>query len=137
MTKDDHIRQDVLALLLLALSPSWDAQSATESPGLETPKLEVAVGQKGLRSLRHAGVEMLSDGEFRVISVTLQNQDGTLVQSDLKGGHVTSDEAKRQVTWTYPWGVARTTYEIMSDRVNFSISVTNTSDSILRAYACN
>jgi len=132
MTREAHIRRDFPALLLLALSPSWQAQSATESPQLETPKLEVAMGQKGLRSLRHGGVELLRDGEFRVISVTLQNQDGTLAQSDLNGGKVSFDEEKRQVTWSYPWGVARTAYEIMSDRVNFSISVTNSSDAILR-----
>jgi len=127
-----YFKLPVMALIVLAITPSIDARVAIAGTQKQTQELQAQLGPSGLRSLRYGGVELLHDGQFRVVGVALQNKDGMLIEGELSQGRVSFDEARGEVTWTYPWGTARTAYALMSDRVNFTISITNRSDSVLR-----
>lgn len=85
--------------------------------------LTASAGPEGLTTLNYGGVNMLSDGSFRVTGAFLRAPDGKVVAADLTAGKRSADPKAGKVTWTYPWGSVGITYVPSGDRLNMDVSV--------------
>lgn len=112
--------------------PAVRTGAAPEAAGAQAPEgPQLAMGPRGLTSLRFGGRELLHDGELRVNQAVLRRWDGTSHPADLKEGRFTADPARQEVTRSYPWGSVSCRYTVRDNRLNLDLQVTNRSEEVL------
>ncbi|BCM92626.1 hypothetical protein IAD21_04508 [Abditibacteriota bacterium] len=92
----------------------------------------ILTGNSGLASLQYEGTEFLSNGEFHIDNVVLRRWDGKSTNADVSS-QITWDAAKHRITRTYSWGTASCLYAVQGERLDLTVDVHNTSDSIIDA----
>jgi hypothetical protein len=86
-------------------------------------QVEVAVGDKGLTTLRYGGREFLQNGEFRVAGAFFM-KDGAVRAADLAGGQLRrTDGPTPTLTWNFPWGRVALRCEAAGNRLRLTVDL--------------
>lgn len=119
-------RCKLLTLVILG----WLMALSNRASSAAGQEVALTTGELGLASLRYGGAEFLSNGEFRVDAATLRRLDGTKTSADVSS-QVAWDADKHRLTRTYSWGVASCNYAPHGNRLDLTVDIKNTSDSVL------
>lgn len=93
----------------------------------------ITLDDNGLTSLKFAGTDFLVNGDLLLKSARLENWDGTGVDVDVQGARVQVDNARQTVVGSYPFGSVTCAYAVQGNRLNLTVTVSNTSNRLLRA----
>lgn len=96
----------------------------------------VALGfsNTGLSSLKYAGAEFLSNGNFQVERILLSDASGTVTTANLNA-NVTMDQQHQTLTMSYNWGSVKVLYAATGSRLDLTITTSNTSTSTITGLA--
>ncbi|MGH9626830.1 MAG: hypothetical protein ACRD7E_00480, partial [Bryobacteraceae bacterium] len=94
--------------------------------------VDVTFGPEGLGSLKYREEELLGSGTFRVDRVVMKGDTGTAFDADLTST-IRTDTNRKEVTRQYKWGSVAVQYAPVGDRLNLTITTTNTSPSIIQS----
>ena len=127
-----HRRIFPVALPVLAVAFVSSAQ-AQPPGGAATPGVAIAFDKSGLSALANNHVPFLRSGALEVTEAQMRRWDGETVAADTKPVQTRVDAKQRIVTQIYAWGTIRCTYSVpaTNDRLNLSVTITNTSQSVL------
>jgi len=116
-----HVLPAMLPLMLLLLySPMAMAQEPFEEP-------VIRLGNSGLEELSVNGVSMLADGRFRVTRGRLETWDGREAPFT-QPQETTLDTEAQAIVIQYDWGRIACNYQTGPGRVDFIVTVENTSE---------
>ncbi len=87
--------------------------------------VSVGIAGNGLSSLKYSGTEYLSNGSFQVTRVILVDGAGNQTDGSLSG--TSAITGPNTVTWTFNWGTVQVLYAPAGNRLNLTISTTNSS----------
>jgi hypothetical protein len=93
----------------------------------QTGSVSIALSSTGLSSLRYRGVEYIGIGDFHLNSVKFQDGASGNLQST-----ASVNTATGEITWTYDWGTVKAGYSASGNRLNLTITTTNTSGSTIQ-----
>jgi hypothetical protein len=92
------------------------------------PAVTISTSDYGITSLKVDNIEFLQNADFRVDQVRLRKANGETYDGSTHGSMV-FDQADRQLTNTLPWGIVKTRYAILNNRLTLTITTINRSDS--------
>src|SRR5262245_27415740 len=116
------LRRACVLNLLLVASLEGDAQ----------PQVAIGFNEGGLSSIAFNGSELLESGALRVHRVTFQG-DAAGSSSATTGESVSVNAPAGDVTNTYAWGSVTANYQARFNRIDLTVTVTNTSSRAIQA----
>ena len=95
-------------------------------PVFAQPTVTMALSGTGLSSLKYNGTEFLGYGDFFVNDIELLGPSGPF-PANITATSVSMDQAHQELTRSYNWGSIKVRYAAVNNRLNLTITTSNTS----------
>ncbi len=93
----------------------------------DPPAVAIDFNDAGLSALTFDGTQLLANGKLSVENVYFTTESGEVMKSDLALGKETVDRDARTIKKTWAWGEILCAYTVKDNRLDATVTITNTS----------